>query len=139
MLIDRSGGGARKAPAMRVGILDIMAPPTRRPADLAYRLLITKQFASITPQAISVWCRRLGHDTFYAVYYGAGDARRLLPPDLDVVFIACYTQASPIASQPPIARCSRRVARAASSAYSVTASSGNAMKTSSGVADRPTK
>jgi hypothetical protein len=82
---------------MRVGILDILALPSRRPADAVYHALITKQFASITPQAISVWCRRLGHDTFYAVYYGAGDARRLLPPDLDVVFIACYTQVSPIA------------------------------------------
>jgi radical SAM superfamily enzyme YgiQ (UPF0313 family) len=97
MLIDRSGGGARKAPTMRVGILDIMAPPTRRPADLAYRLLITKQFASITPQAISVWCRRLGHETFYATYYGVGQPHRLLPDDLDVVFISCYTQVSHLA------------------------------------------
>ncbi len=82
---------------MRVGVLDILALPSQSPADAVYHALITKQFASITPQAISVWCRRLGHDTFYAVYYGAGDARRLLPPDLDLVFIACYTQVSPIA------------------------------------------
>ncbi len=82
---------------MRVGILDILALPSQGPADAVYHALLTKQFASITPQAISVWCRRLGHQTFYAVYYGAGDARRLLPPDLDVVFIACYTQVSPIA------------------------------------------
>lgn len=82
---------------MRVGVLDILALPSRRPADTFYHLLLTKQFASITPQAISVWCRRLGHDTFYATYYGLGDARRLLPADLDLVFIACYTQASPVA------------------------------------------
>jgi len=82
---------------MRVGILDILALPSRHPANTGYHLLITKQFASITPQAIAVWCRRLGHATFYATYCGVGDAHRLLPPDLDVVFIACYTQASPIA------------------------------------------
>ncbi len=82
---------------MRVGILDILALPARHPADISYHLLITKQFASITPQAVAVWCRRLGHETFYAVYYGVGDARRLLPTDLDIVFIACYTQASAIA------------------------------------------
>ncbi|HJP77467.1 MAG TPA: radical SAM protein [Pseudonocardiaceae bacterium] len=82
---------------MRVGIIDILAPPTRRPAELAYRLLMTKQFASITPQAISVWCRRLGHETFYATYYGLGDPYRRLPNDLDVVFIACYTQVSHLA------------------------------------------
>lgn len=82
---------------MRVGILDILALPSWHPADTVYHLLITKQFASITPQAISVWCRRLGHETFYATYYGLGDPHRLLPSDLDVVFIACYTQASAIA------------------------------------------
>jgi radical SAM superfamily enzyme YgiQ (UPF0313 family) len=82
---------------MRVGILDILGPPTRRPAELGYRLLITKQFASITPQAVSVWCRRQGHETFYATYYGVGRPDRLLPADLDVVFISCYTQVSHIA------------------------------------------
>lgn len=82
---------------MRVGILDILALPARGPADHVYHRLLTKQFASITPQAISVWCRRMGHETFYATYHGAGDPRRLLPLDLDVVFIGCYTQASPLA------------------------------------------
>jgi radical SAM superfamily enzyme YgiQ (UPF0313 family) len=82
---------------VRVGILDILALPSQGPAEALYHALLTKQFASITPQAISVWCRRLGHDTFYAVYYGAGDAHRLLPPDLDVLFVSCYTQVSPIA------------------------------------------
>ena len=82
---------------MRVGILDILALPSRHPADNLYHMLIAKQFASITPQAISVWCRRLGHETFYATYYGSDEPHRLLPGDLDVVFIASYTQASPIA------------------------------------------
>lgn len=82
---------------MRVGILDVLALPSQGPADAVYHALLTKQFASITPQAISVWCRRLGHEVFYTVYYGAGDAHRLLPPDLDVLFVSCYTQVSPIA------------------------------------------
>lgn len=82
---------------MRVGILDILALPTRRPFARGYHLLITKQYASVTPQAISVWCRRAGHETFYATYHGSGEPHRLLPRDLDVVFIACYTQASALA------------------------------------------
>jgi radical SAM superfamily enzyme YgiQ (UPF0313 family) len=82
---------------VRVGILDLLGPPVRRPVDLAYQLLITKQYASITPQAISVWCRRRGHETFYATYYGLGRPHRLLPADLDVVFISCYTQVSHLA------------------------------------------
>ncbi|HEY7593994.1 MAG TPA: radical SAM protein [Actinophytocola sp.] len=82
---------------MKVGILDLLAPPARRPAEVGYRVLMTKQFASITPQAISVWCRRLGHETHYATYYGLGDPYRKLPTDLDVVFISCYTQVSHLA------------------------------------------
>lgn len=82
---------------MKVGILDILAPQAHRPAEFAYRVLMTKQFASITPQAISVWCRRLGHQTHYATYYGLGEPHRQLPADLDVVFISCYTQVSHLA------------------------------------------
>ncbi|MCO1655655.1 B12-binding domain-containing radical SAM protein [Pseudonocardia humida] len=82
---------------MRVGILDLLGPPARRPVDLGYQTLITKQYASITPQAVSVWCRRRGHETFYATYYGVGRLHRMLPADLDVVFISCYTQVSHLA------------------------------------------
>jgi len=82
---------------VRVGILDILSLPTRSPGETAYNLMLTKQYASIMPQAIAVWCRRRGHATFYAVYWGAGDPRRLLPDDLEVVFVASYTQASPLA------------------------------------------
>ena len=82
---------------MRVGILDLLGPPARSPVDIGYQTLITKQYASITPQAISVWCRRKGHDTFYTTYYGIGRPHRMLPMDLDVVFISCYTQVSHLA------------------------------------------
>src|SRR5438128_1188888 len=57
---------------MRVGILDILALPARNTVDHLYHRFMTKQFASITPQAISVWCRRMGHRTLYATYYGVG-------------------------------------------------------------------
>ena len=82
---------------MRVGILDILGPPARRPVDIGYQLLITKQYASIMPQAIAVWCRRQGHETFYATYYGLGEPHRLLPADLDVVFISCLHAGEPLA------------------------------------------
>ena len=80
---------------MRVGILDLLASGRSdglTPAVGHY--LITKQYASIMPQAIAAWCRQLGHQTFYASYYGHGDPRALLPDGLDVLFISCYTQAS---------------------------------------------
>jgi radical SAM superfamily enzyme YgiQ (UPF0313 family) len=83
---------------MRIGILELMsAGATRNWGHTAYNFLVTKQYASIMPQAISVWCRNLGHKVFYATYYGNRDPKTLLPQNLDVVFISTYTQASALA------------------------------------------
>jgi len=83
---------------MKIGILELMsAGATRRWDHTAYNYLVTKQYASIMPQAISVWCRNLGHEVFYATYFGNKDPKQLLPDDLDVVFISTYTQASALA------------------------------------------
>jgi len=92
----RSGLHSRSA-RRRVGILDLLTTPARSVAEIAYNLVMTKQYASVTPQAIAVWCRELGHQTFYATYFGSGDPRDRLPDDLDVIFIASYTQASALA------------------------------------------
>jgi radical SAM superfamily enzyme YgiQ (UPF0313 family) len=56
-----------------------------------------KQYASIAPQAVAVWCRQLGHHVHYATYYGQRDPAELLPRDLDVLFVSTYTQASALA------------------------------------------
>jgi len=83
---------------MRIGILEILrVGSSRRWDQTAYNYLVTKQYASIMPQAISVWCRNLGHEVFYASYFGSKDPKQLLPNDLDVVFISTYTQASALA------------------------------------------
>ncbi len=49
------------------------------------------------PQAVSAWCRELGHQVWYATFYGQGRLEDVLPRDLDVVFLATYTQASTLA------------------------------------------
>jgi radical SAM superfamily enzyme YgiQ (UPF0313 family) len=82
---------------VRVGILDILSLPSRHLASTVYHFVMTKQFASLTPQAVAAWCRRAGHETFYATYYGVGNPQRRLPSDLDIIFICSYTQASPLA------------------------------------------
>lgn len=82
---------------MRVAVLEILALPENRPPNLFYHLVLTKQFASVMPQAVSVWCRQLGHEVSYATYYGIGDPLRLIPSDADFVFLSCYTQVSPLA------------------------------------------
>ncbi|MFQ5958648.1 MAG: B12-binding domain-containing radical SAM protein [Alphaproteobacteria bacterium] len=83
---------------MRVGIIELLVDtPAKGLADALYAAYFRKQFVSITPQAVSVWCRQLGHDVFYVTYHGQNDPERLLPDDLDVVFVAAYTQASALA------------------------------------------
>lgn len=77
---------------MKVGILELVATPPPSPLSYVYYGLFSKQYASITPQVISVWCRQLGHESYYATYYGFGDARHRLPVDLDMVFISCCSQ-----------------------------------------------
>ena len=87
---------------MRVGVLELLggssfgARTTSR-IQAVRHYMTTKQYASVMPQAIAVWCRQSGHQVFYATYYGQGDPKKLMPDDLDVVFIACYTPASAMA------------------------------------------
>jgi radical SAM superfamily enzyme YgiQ (UPF0313 family) len=83
---------------LRIGILELMsAGATHGWQHSAYNYLVTRQYASIMPQAISVWCRSLGHAVYYATYFGNQDPKTLLPKDLDIVFISTYTQASALA------------------------------------------
>jgi hypothetical protein len=83
---------------MRIGILELIsAGTTKRWDNSVYNFLVIKQYASIMPQAVSVWCRDLGHEVFYATFFGNQSPERLLPDNLDVIFIATYTQASPLA------------------------------------------
>ena len=80
---------------MRVGILELLAPARATSWKQSIEhYLTTKQHASIMPQAIAVWCRQLGHEVFYATYYGQGDPKKQLPDDLDVVFIGSITRSS---------------------------------------------
>jgi radical SAM superfamily enzyme YgiQ (UPF0313 family) len=83
---------------VRIGVFEILEARAAPSVTMRlYTAALTRQYVSITPQAVSVWCRQLGHDTFYATYYGQADPKSLLPDDLDVVFLSSYTRASPLA------------------------------------------
>lgn len=83
---------------MRVGILELLiADVDCDPLRRLYCRHVNRHYASIMPQAVSVWSRRRGHETFYATYWGQADPRSLLPGDLDVVFLSAYTSASALA------------------------------------------
>jgi len=83
---------------MRVGVIEILTDEVspgfvRNRYDRHFR----RHYASIAPQAVSVWCRELGHEVHYATYFGEGRPEEALPRDLDVVFMSTYTQASVLA------------------------------------------
>jgi len=82
----------------RVGVIELLAY-TVSSEWLSLKLVnsLKRQYYSIMPQVVSVWCRELGHDVTYATYYGQADPLSLLPDDLDVVFISASTQASALA------------------------------------------
>lgn len=83
---------------MRIGILDLLTDQRiEGRLDWLYAHYFRRQFVSLMPQVVAVWCRRLGHDVTYHTYYGQCDPSALLPDDLDVVFLASYTQASALA------------------------------------------
>jgi hypothetical protein len=83
---------------MRIGVLEVLTDSTpRNPLVNVYNNHFRRQYASITPQAVSAWCRQLGHEVHYATYYGQVRPESLLPRELDVVFLSTYTQASTLA------------------------------------------
>ena len=80
---------------MKIGVIELLAgksSPTWR--QTLEDFLTTKQYASIMPQAVTVWARQLGHQVHYATFYGMGDPKGKLPADLDLVFISVYTKDS---------------------------------------------
>jgi radical SAM superfamily enzyme YgiQ (UPF0313 family) len=83
---------------MKVGVLELLVESVPQTwGEHWYNLWYKKILASLTPQAVAAWCRQLGHEVYYATYYGQCDPQRLLPDQLDMVFIATYTQASALA------------------------------------------
>jgi hypothetical protein len=83
---------------MRVGIIEFLTDASLSGAlSRLYSAYFRKQFVSIGPQAVAVWCRQLGHDVHYATYYGQNDPASLLPNDLDVAFFATHTPSSALA------------------------------------------
>lgn len=83
---------------MEIGVLELLtSTASPRPIERLYGGTFRRQYASIAPQAVAAWCRRLGHRVHYATWYGQSPLDGLLPDDLDVVFVSCYTQSSLLA------------------------------------------
>src|SRR5688500_18218618 len=76
---------------LRIGIIDLVA---RGPSRSLFLRLMGANLASITPQAVGVWCRQQGHDVTLVCYTGPDDLLRALPPDTALVFIGAFTEAA---------------------------------------------
>lgn len=81
----------------KIGVLELCAGAASGVRENIVDRLERKQFVSLTPQAVSVWCRQLGHEVRYATYNGVGDPKRRLPNDLDIVFITSHSGLAPLA------------------------------------------
>jgi hypothetical protein len=83
---------------LRVGVLEILTDAvTSGWIERNFDRRLRRHYASIMPQTVSTWCRELGHEVHYATFYGQAPPEDLLPRELDVVFLATYTQASTLA------------------------------------------
>ena len=84
---------------MKIGVLELLGSSVDKitPGKCIDHFFARKQYASVMPQAVSAWCRQLGHTTYYATFYGWGDPKQKLPNDLDIVFICAHTYLAPLA------------------------------------------
>ncbi len=68
---------------MKIGILELLREDVSRSVlSIPNDFLVVKQYASIMPQAVSTWCRQLGHDVTYNTYFGFHSPETLLPDQL---------------------------------------------------------
>jgi hypothetical protein len=79
---------------LRVVVLDLLS---RGPSTSLWSRAMQPNFASIMPQAIGVWCEQAGHKVTLVCYTGREDLTRELPDDIDIIFIASYTQTAQLA------------------------------------------
>lgn len=76
---------------LRVGVVDLIG---NRPAPGLWNRLMKPNFASIMPQAVAVWCEQMGHQVTFLCHTGSEDLERELPTDLDLLFLAAFTNAA---------------------------------------------
>lgn len=76
---------------LRIGVLEIISDRASSVFGRVHNFFFNKQYASIMPQVVSVWCKSLGHQVTYNTYYGQKDIWSLFPGDLDFLFVSCPT------------------------------------------------
>ena len=79
---------------LRIGIVDLVA---RGRSRTLYGRLMHANLASIMPQVLGAWCEAEGHEVQLVCYTGFEDLSEELPKDLDMLFIAAFSQSAQVA------------------------------------------
>ncbi len=76
---------------LSIGIIDLVA---KAPTKNMWERVMGANFASIMPQVIATWCEEMGHSVTLVTYTGREDLLAELPENVDLVFIASFTEAA---------------------------------------------
>ncbi len=79
---------------LKIGVIDLVS---KAPTNTLYAKIMHANLASIMPQVVGVWCREEGHDVQLVCFTGREQLDRILPTDVDLVFICAFTQAAQMA------------------------------------------
>ncbi|OGU10551.1 MAG: radical SAM protein [Gemmatimonadetes bacterium RBG_16_66_8] len=79
---------------LRIGIIDLV---TKGPTRALYARVMHANLAGIMAQVVGVWCEEEGHDVEFLCYTGFEDLLKELPTNLDIVFVAAFSQTAQLA------------------------------------------
>ena len=79
---------------LSIGIIDLVA---KAPTKNMWERVMGANFASIMPQVVATWCEEMGHEVTLVTYTGREDLLEELPNNVDIVFIASFTEAALLA------------------------------------------
>ncbi len=79
---------------MRITIIDLAA---KGPGQRLFTRIMSANYASIMPQAVAVWCERLGHDVRYVCYTGSEDIFGALAAETDLLVVGAFTHSALVA------------------------------------------
>lgn len=79
---------------LKIGIIDLVS---KAPTNTLYARVMHANLASIMPQVVAVWCQQEGHQVELVCFTGREKLDRILPSDVDLVFICAFSQAGQMA------------------------------------------
>ena len=76
---------------LSVGIIDLVS---KGPTNTLWARTMHANLASIMPQVVAAWCEQEGHQVTFTCYTGLERMEKVLPHNVDIVFICSFTQAA---------------------------------------------